>query len=514
MDADNGVAGPTAGEHTCTPASEKSRSSIPSSRNEAADRITNKAALGLLAAVLDLRNRMRGEIILPGADAYDLPGADDYDRLRSVFNGAIDHAPALIARCETSKDVEAAVKMAREHGLRLSVRGGGHDWAGRAIRPGGLVIDLSRMRTVEVDPGAQIATFSGGATAADVIAAAGPYGLAAATGTAGSVGMAGLTLGGGYGPLLAAHGLALDNLLGVEIVLANGQRITADARQNPELFWAVRGGGGNFGVVTSLKVRLHLASQVRTGLILFPLAEAERVLRGYVEMARLASDALTVWSGILSGPDGTPVLFLAPTWSGETKAGEEAIAALCLLGTPVFNNVSLTTYEEMLRSLDASVISGRHYEIRNRWLPELTAEAVSMLIAAGRAMTSPFSIILLHHFRGAPMRVPPDATAFGLRREHFLIESIAAWEPEPIDRSAEHRRWAQNLSCALAPIALPGGYANLLGPDDREQIAYAYGGNLARLQDIKRRFDPDHVFSAIPLPDSGTDDHIEADSSE
>jgi FAD/FMN-containing dehydrogenase len=365
------------------------------------------------------------------------------------------------------------------------------------------------MRKVEVDPGAQVATFSGGATAADVVEAAAHHGLIVATGITGGIGMAGLTLGGGYGPLLAAHGLALDNLVGAEIVLANGQCVTADAQQNSDLFWAVRGGGGNFGVVTSLKIRLHAVSKTRAGLILFPLTEAEQVLHGYVEIAGSAPDALTVCLGVLSGPDGTPVLFLAPTWIGEAEAGEEVISALYRLGTPIFTDVGLTTSGKMLRSLDANIVSGRHYEIRNRWLPELTTEAISVLVAAGRTMTSPFSIILLHHFRGAPTRVPLDATAFGLRREHFVIEVIAAWESWSKNQNAEHRRWVQNLSSALAPIALPGGYANLLGPDDIEQIAHAYGRNRVRLRKIKRRFDPDNVFSAIPLPDSDIDEHVE-----
>jgi FAD/FMN-containing dehydrogenase len=504
---------PAAGEHPLASPSEGSHTKRQKIRPETTEHASHKSALSLLAMVLDLRKRIRGEIIVPGTDAYDLPDAGAYDRLRSVFNGAIDHAPALIARCETANDVQAAVKMAQRHGFCLSVRGGGYDWAGRAIRPGGLVIDLSRMRKVNVDPSAQAATFSGGATAADVVAAAAPYGLTAATGITGGIGMAGLTLGGGYGPSLAAHGLALDNLAGAEIVLANGQCVTADAQQNCDLFWAVRGGGGNFGVVTSLKVRLHAVSEMRAGRILFPLTEAERVLRGYAEIAKSAPDALTVYSGVASGPDGSPVVFLAPTWIGEAEAGKKVIAALHRLGAPILTDVGPTTYGAMLHSFDSNIASGRHYEIRNRWLPELTAEAISALVVAGQAMTSPFSIILLHHFRGAPTRVPLDATAFGLRREHYLIEIIAAWEPRSKDQSTEHRRWAQSIFDVLAPIALPGGYANLLRVDDIEQIAHAYGGNLARLQKIKGRFDPDHVFSAIPLRGAEIEDHIEAQGS-
>src|SRR5215472_15463089 len=203
-----------------------------------------------------------------------------YDDALQVWNGAVDSRPALIVRCETPADVQATVLAARRHDLPLSVRGGGHDWAGRALRPGGMVIDLTGLRRVEVDAGYQTGTFGGGATARDVIAEAAPYGLAAATGTVGSVGMAGLTLGGGYGPLNGRFGLALDNLLGAEVVLADGRLVSTDATHEPELFWALRGGGGNFGVVTSIHVRLHPAPRLLAGFIEFAWEQAAGVWDG------------------------------------------------------------------------------------------------------------------------------------------------------------------------------------------------------------------------------------------
>ncbi len=235
-------------------------------------RIMTDTAASSLAAARDLRSVMQGKVLLP----TDI----DYAQARQIWNGAVTAQPALIATCETRGDVRAAVRAARVHGLPLSVRGGGHDWAGRALRDQGLVVDLSAMRHVEVDPEASVATLAGGATVRGIIAAATPYGLVAVTGNCGSVGMAGLTLGGGYGLLTPRFGLALDNLLSAEIVLADGRCITADAHEHPELFWALRGGGGNFGVVTSLRIRLHPVGTLLGGLILFPWSEAHAVLQG------------------------------------------------------------------------------------------------------------------------------------------------------------------------------------------------------------------------------------------
>jgi hypothetical protein len=424
---------------------------------------------------------------------------DVYARARRLWNGAVDHYPALFAMCESVDDVQAAVRAARAHDLPLSVRGGGHDWAGRALRHSGLVIDLSEMRRVSVDPRLQVATVEGGVRATNVIAAAAPYGLVAVTGTVGAVGMAGLTLGGGYGPLSSRYGLALDNLLGAEIVLADGQRTAADASENSDLLWALRGGGGNFGVVTSMRIRLHPLRELLTGLILFPWSEAVTVLRGYADAVASAPDELSVMAGVLSGPDGKPALFLAPTWSGEPVQGEQVIAGLKRLGTAMLAQIGPMTCGDMLGMFDAHVVNGRHYAIQTRWLAELTPDVVESLVAAGDSTTSPFSAIALHHFQGAAARVSADATAFGLRDKHFLLEIIAAWEPASEDEANIHRRWARNLCQTLAPAALPGGYANLLGPNEHDQIASAFGGNITRLRALKRRFDPDNVFSsAIP----------------
>jgi FAD/FMN-containing dehydrogenase len=414
-----------------------------------------------------------------------------------IWNAAVQHRPALIVRAESPRDVQEAIQVARDRGMRLSVLGGGHDWAGRAVCDGGLVIDLSGTRSVTVDARAQVATVGGGATAADVLGAAAAYGLVAAAGNVGCVGMTGLTLGGGYGPLNGRFGLALDNLLGAEVVLADGRIVTADANHEPELFWALRGGGGNFGVVTSMRVRLHPLDRLIGGMIVFPWSQAATVWRGLGEVLSTAPDELTVQSGLLAGPDGRPAVYLAPAWSGDLRSGETAIGALVELGTPLTTQVAPMAYGEMLGQFDAWAVRGPSWSLRTRTVAGYTPGVIDALVEAGRTLTSPRSGIPIHNFHGASTRVAPDETAFANRREHFVVEIVAGWESGD---GAAHRAWADTVSAALAPYALPGGYQNLLGPDDHEQIANAYGKNAIRLGAAKRHFDPDGVFSAIPLP--------------
>ena len=420
-----------------------------------------------------------------------------------MWNGAVRRRPAMIAFCKQPEDVQAAVRAARRHGLSLSVRGGGHDWAGRALREGGLVIDLTGMRDVAVDARALVATVAGGALAKDVATAAGAHNLVAAMGNCGTVGMAGLSLGGGYGPLSGSCGLAADNLLGAEVVLADGRRVTTGPDTEPDLFWALRGGGGNFGVVTSLRVRLHPARDMLAGSVVYNWNEASAVLRRYAALTATAPDELGVSVGAMPGPNGEPVIMVFPLWNGDRSRGERAMEDVRAFGTPLSAQIGPATYADLLAQFDAWVeaADGCHWETRTRSLPALTAGAADAIIAAKARAASPLCSVFWHHFHGAATRVAPDGAAFGLRREHLMVEIVAGWKPDG-DDGAVHRRWARELWQSLAPFALPGGYANLLGPDDREQAAAAYGGNAARLRVLKHRFDPDGLFaSAIPLPE-------------
>jgi FAD/FMN-containing dehydrogenase len=295
-------------------------------------------------------------------------------------------------------------------------------------------------------------------------------------------------------------------LLGAEIVLADGRCVTSGPDAEPELYWALRGGGGNFGVVTSLRVRLHPARHMLAGSIIYDWNEVGAVLRRSAAFAATAPDELGVSTGVMSGPDGKPVIMVVPLWNGERHQGERAMEGLQAFGTPLSAQVGPATYSDLLAQFDAWVeaLDGHHWEIRTRSLPALTADATEAIIAAKARAPSPHCSIFWHHFHGAATRMAPEGAAFGLRREHIMVEIVAGRKPDG-DDAAAHRRWAQDLWQSLAPFALPGGYANLLGPDDREQAAEAYGGNAARLQAVKRRFDPDGVFaSAIPLPPSAS----------
>jgi hypothetical protein len=315
--------------------------------------------------------------------------------------------------------------------------------------------------------------------------------------------MAGLTLGGGYGPLNGLYGLAADNLLGAEVVLADGRRVTTGPDEEPELLWAIRGGGGNFGVVTSLRIQLHATRHLLAGAIMYPWREAEPVLRRYAAFAATMPDELGVYVILASGPDGQPAITLVPLWNGDKLQGERAMDRLQALGKPQLAQFGPMAYTEMLAPTDARIAEadGCHWEVRTLSLPALTPGAIDAILTAVARKTSPHSMVNWHHFHGATTRIPAEAIAFGLRQEHFMVEIIACWEPDGSNGTA-HRQWAQDLWESLAPFALPGGYANLLGPEDREQAKDAYGSNGARQRSLKRRFDPDGVFaSAIPLPD-------------
>ncbi|MET0965675.1 MAG: FAD-binding oxidoreductase [Nakamurella sp.] len=440
-----------------------------------------------------LRERLRGQVW----ERHD----DGYDTVRKVWNGAVDLEPAVVARCADVNDVRTAILLAREHEIPQSVRGGGHDWAGRAIRPDGLVLDLSGLRAVRVDPDAAVAEAQGGALIADLVDPAAALGLGTATGVVRGVGMAGMTMSGGYGGLIGRFGLALDNLLSADVVLADGRVVTAGPDNEPELYWALRGGGGNFGVVTAARYRLHPLGLVHGGMVLYPFEQAHQVLRGYREVLATAPDELTVAAGFLTGPAG-PAVFVMPTWGGDQADGEAAVAPLSRLGTPLFSGVSLMPYPNMLRLFDAGMAQVDRFALGTRWLPELTDDAIAALAEGTLSRPSPFSLVLLHQFHGAASRVSPDATAFAVRQEHLLAEVIAAWQPgpagqDPASTAAPHRRWVDEVSSALAPGALPGGYPNILGPEDAERASLGYGRNAARLLAAKQSYDPDGVFTAI-----------------
>jgi FAD/FMN-containing dehydrogenase len=411
--------------------------------------------------------------------------------------------PRAVVHCRTTDDVQLAIRAARDCGLPLSVRGGGHDWAGRALCAG-IVIDLSGMNGVSVNADHRSATISGGARAADVAAVTDPLHVAAVTGTCSGVGMAGLTMGGGYGPLIGRFGLALDNLLAAEVVLADGRVVVADEANEAELFWALRGGGGNFGVVTAMRCRLHDVPGIHSGMLVYPFAEARGVLRRSADIAASSPEDLTVQVGCIGGPDGKPVVIVLPTWCGLPVDGEARVAPFFKLGTLLAGNLEAMSYGTSLTLFDPYIVNGQRVFMDTCWLPALDGAGIDVFVEAMDTAASAQCALFTHEFKGAASRVPAEATAFGLRCDHVLVEILATLVDRP-DKEEEqrHRQWARATHQAFAPIALPGGYPNFLVGDDSDRVAKSYGPNAGRLIAAKRHYDPDDVFnSAIPLPRS------------
>ncbi len=432
--------------------------------------------------------------------ATSRPGTAGYAAATRIWS-MTDRKPALIAHCANAGDVQHAVRLAREADVPLSVRGGGHDWAGRALCDG-LVIDLSSLRTVQVADDRSWARVGGGARARDLLGVTDILGLAAATGSVGSVGLAGLTLGGGYGPLTGRFGLACDNLIAAELVLADGSGITVTEQSEPELLWALRGGGGNFGVVTAMDVRLHVLPTVLSGLILYPFEAARAVLEGVSAIAANAPDNLDIQAVLLSGPDGGPVTCLAVTWSGDPDAASPYIDALVALAEPFLTDIRPQAYGESRTAFDPFLTNGDRNFIDSLWFRTLDGAVTDTMIECMRNRPSPGCLLATHELHGAAARVPAENTAFGFRDPHVTLEIFGSAPADDPHAGERERDWVRESAARLAPLALPGGYANLLGPDVGERRRASFGPNAERLAAAKHRFDPENRFwSSIPLPD-------------
>jgi FAD/FMN-containing dehydrogenase len=432
---------------------------------------------------------------LPGQ--VSMPGDDGYNVATAIWAKPFDAHPRSVVNCRTAEDVQAAIRATRDCDVAVSVRGGGHDWAGRSLC-NGIVIDLSGMRNVAVNSD-RTAMISGGARAVDVTAVTDPLHLAAVTGACSTVGMMGLALGGGYGPLIGRFGLALDNIIDAQVVVADGSIVTASSETNPELFWALRGGGGNFGVVTAARHRLHDLENVHSGMLLYPFSETKAVLDGCNDIIASAPDELTVQVGHVIDPNGTVAAMLIPTWCGWPDDGEAQLAPFLKLGRLLAGTIEQKSYGALLATFDPFIVDGLHAIMETCWLPTLDNQAINVFIDAMQSAVSPGCALITHEFKGAASRIAEDATAFGLRRDHVLIEVLTTF-PDAKDGPA-HRRWARATREAFA-TALPGGYPNFLSSQDADRAANSYGGNARRLIATKRRYDPDNVFSsAIPLPD-------------
>src|SRR5262245_17376435 len=357
-----------------------------------------------------------GDIALQLRGLVSMPGDDSYRDATTTWARQDGVRPRFVVHCTTATDVQAAIRAARERNLPLSVRGGGHDWAGRALCDG-VVIDLSSMRRVMLDSDRRAVTIGGGARVSDVIAVTDSRGLAVVAGATGSVGMAGLALGGGYGPLIGRFGLALDNMLDAQVVLADGGIVFANAGRNEELFWALRGGGGNFGVVTAMRTRLHELASVHSGMLVYPFAEARTVLENCAAIAAEMPDEFSMQVGIFGDGKDSFSVIAVPTWSGAPEQGERRLAPLSRLGSLLAGTIEPKSYGALLATFDAFSVNGIRALMDTCWLPALVGDSIDTFVSVMKDAPSPGCSIFTHDFRGAASRVPVDATAFALRRD-------------------------------------------------------------------------------------------------
>jgi FAD/FMN-containing dehydrogenase len=423
-------------------------------------------------------------------DRVILPGDGDYEAARRVWNHAIDRRPGMIVRCGNASDVAAAVAFARENDLLTAVRGGGHSVAGLAVCDGGMVIDLSPMKQIEVDRERAVARAGAGLTLGEFDTATQAIGMATTMGTAPPTGIAGLTLGGGYGWLMGKYGLACDNLLGVEIVTADGRIHNANADENPDLYWAVRGGGGNFGVATRFDYRLHAQGPVLGGMVAYPVSRVRDVLDFYREFTSTAPDELTTFAGLTPGPDGNPVAAVTVCYSGDLDAGERALKPLRSFGSPVADLIRPMPYVEMQKVLDVPPGPLCGYW-KGGFVREVTDGAVDALVDAIGQAPIP-SLVVFEHFHGAVARVATEATAFSHRNSPHNLLILSLWiDPSQKDRIV---RWVRESWNAMRQFTGAGVYVNALADDGEGRIREAYGPNYERLRTIKRRYDPDNFF--------------------
>ena len=431
-------------------------------------------------------------------------GAADgaYEEARKVWNGTIDRHPALIARCLSQGDVQAAVRFAAARRMMLSVRGGGHHIAGNAVAEGGLMLDLSGMRAVSIDAAKRVARVGPGALLSDFDREAQAHGLATPLGINSTTGVAGLTLGGGFGWLSRRYGMTVDNLLSATVVTADGAVHQVSAASEPDLFWAIRGGGGNFGVVTSFEFQLHpVGPEVYAGLVVYPFAQARQVLRAWRDFTQTSPDELSVWAVMRKAPPlpflpesahGTDVVIFPLVYSGDVAAGQRAARPVLEFGEPLASHVGPTSYAGFQTAFDPLLTpGGRNYWKSNNF-STLSDAALDVMMASAERLPGPECEIFVGQVGGAMARVKPDATAFVGRDANYIMNVHGRWSNPQDDEKV--RSWARQAFSEVAPHATGSGYVNFLTEDEAERVAASYGTNYPRLQALKQRYDPGNLF--------------------
>lgn len=448
----------------------------------------------LNAAIERLKDNSKGQVVLPDDPSYD--------EVCAVWNAMIDRRPAVIVQCAKADDVPHAIAFAREHGLEISIRGAGHNIAGNAVCDGGVMIDLSAMKNVRVDPKKRRAYVEPGATLGDLDKAVQVHGLAIPVGINSTTGIAGLTLGGGFGWLTRKYGMTVDNLVSAEVITAGGNRIRASKNENPDLLWAIRGGGGNFGVITEFEFELHpVGPEILAGLIVFPFDQAKQVLARYRTFVESAPEELNVWVVLREAPPlpflpkevhGKKVVVLALFYTGDTAQGERLIEPLRSFGETYGEHVGAQPYADWQQAFDALLTPGARNYWKSHNFSELKDGALDLMIEFANQLPSPQCEIFIGLIAGAPNRVPADAMAYGSRDARFVLNVHARWdEPAQDEKCIE---WARAFFKASAPYASAGAYVNFMTEEEGDRVAAAYGPNYERLVRIKRQYDPENLF--------------------
>ncbi|MCV2867468.1 FAD-binding oxidoreductase [Defluviimonas sp. WL0002] len=433
----------------------------------------------------ELRSSTRGDVLTPSDGAYE--------EVRRIWNALIDRHPGAILRCSGTADVAAAVKWARKHDIEVSVRGGGHNVGGRAVCDGGLMIDLSRMRSVYVDPVAKTVRAQGGALLGDVDRETHIFGLAVPLGVVSQTGIGGLVTGGGFGWQSRKRGASCDNVIEMEIVTAEGGVLTASAEENADLFWGVRGGGGNFGVVTSFLFRAYDLATVVGGLIAYARDAGAQVLRGYRDFTMNAPEDLTVYAGFIWGPDGTPLTALVPCWIGDDKeAGKKAIEPLTKLGEPLMVEIGEMPFPAMQAMLDEAYAPGSRNYWKSAYLENLSDAAIDEIVRQAEGMTIPGSALLIEHTAGATLHRDANDNALASRGWDYLLGVMPMWQDAKDDE--EQIAWARNATDAMEPYSSGMAYANYVSEGDEAIMEPSFGDNLKRLREVKRKYDPGNFF--------------------
>jgi hypothetical protein len=426
----------------------------------------------------------RGQVIYP----------DDfgYETARKIWNASIDKHPGMIVRCSGVADVVAAVNFARENELLVAVRGGGHNVSGKALCDDGIVIDLSGMKGIHVDAKNHTARVQGGATLGDVDRETHVFGLAVPAGIISKTGIGGLTLGGGVGWLVRKYGLSCDNVLSFDIVTADGEPRVASANENEDLFWALRGGGGNFGVVTSFEFRVHLVRTVLGGMVIYPRDHAVEVLQFYRDFTRSAPEELTAYAALLHTPDGIPAVAVIACYCGDLTDGEKVFKSLRTFGSPMVDAIQPMPFPQMQTSLDAAFPSGNYNYWKSTFLREFSDDAIIVLVEHANRATSPLSAVVIEYYGGVASRVGVSETAFAQRQAQYSVLSLAQW----IDPGESHRHveWARSLADSMRPFSSGAYFLNYLGEEGEDTIKAAFGSNYDRLMAVKKKYDPRNFF--------------------